>query len=213
LVLQKNWLSAAAISVERFIRQPSEKRFIECRNMCEEAGHWEKTRQYLILYLETAALPWEQKDWSLPPSGLTMPDPGDKKHFPQLTNLIDIAIIEKRPAQVLKWYDQLTRQGSRFIRVNHDKVAMAIKEYDPLRAVSLWKKIAEYHISLVKPEAYLDAAKVLKKAAKIMERQNKQTEWLSYLNQLKKTHKRKIRLMEVIDRLENNLILENKSLC
>ena len=63
------------------------------------------------------------------------------------------------------------------------------------------------HISLVKPKAYLDAAKVLKKAAKVMERQNKEAEWLSYLAQLKKTHKRKTRLMEVIDRLENNLII------
>jgi len=209
LIMQKNWLSAATVSVERFIRQPSEKRFIECRNMCEKTGHWEKTRQYLILYLETAVLPWAHKDWSLPPSGLTMPDPDDKTHFPQLMNLIDIAIIEKQPAQVLKWYDQLTRQGSRFIRANHDKVAMAVKEYDPLRAVSLWKKIAEHHISLVKPKAYLDAAKALKMAARVMEGQNKQAEWLSYLNQLKKTHKRKTRLMEVIDRLENNSIMGN----
>ncbi len=53
----------------------------------------------------------------------------------------------------------------------------------------------------------LDAAKVLKKAAKVMESQKKQTEWLSYLNQLKKTHKRKPRLMEVIDRFEKNSII------
>ena len=207
MVIQKNWLAASAISAESFIRQPSERRFIECRNLCDKSGHWEKTRQYLILYLETAALPWKQNGWPLPPSGLFLPDPGNKKQFPKLADLIDIAIIEKQPAQVLKWYDKLTRQGNRLIRVNHDQIAMSIKEYDPLRAVSLWKKIAEHHLSLVKPKAYLDAAKALKKAAKVMERQNKQAEWLSYLDQLKKTHKRKTRLMEVIDRLENKLII------
>lgn len=208
MVIKKNWLVASAISAERFIRQPSERRFIECRDLCENLGHWEKIRQYLILYLETAALPWKQKDWPLPPSGLSLPDPGNNKDFPKLSDLIDIAIIEKQPAQVLKWYDKLTRQGNRLIRVNLDQVAMSIKEYDPLRAVSLWKKIAEHHISLVKPKAYLNAAKVLKKAAKVMERQNKQAEWLSYLDLLKNTHKRKTKLMEVIDRLENNVIIE-----
>lgn len=39
-----------------------------------------------------------------------------------------------------------------------------------------------------------------------MEQQNRQTEWLSYLKQLKATHKRKKRLMEVLDRLEKNSI-------
>lgn len=207
MVIKKNWLTASAISAENFIRQPSVRRFIECRGLCEKTGHWEKTRQYLILYLETAALPWKQKDWPLPPSGLSLPGPGNKKHFPKLAELIDIAIVEKQPAQVLKWYDQLTRQDNRLIGVNHDQVAMSIKAYDPLRAVSLWKKIAEHHISWVKPKAYLEAAKALKKAAKVMERQNKQAEWLSYLDQLKKTHKRKTRLLEVIDRLENNVII------
>lgn len=207
MVIKKNWLAASAISTERFIRQPSERRFIECRDLCEKSGHWEKTRQSLIRYLETAALPWKQKDWPLPPSGLSLPDRGNKKHFPKLADLIDIAIIEKQPAQVLKWYDQLTKQSNRLLNVNHDQVAMSIKEYDPLRAVSIWKKIAEHHISLVKPKAYLDAAKALKKAAKVMERQKMQTEWLSYLDQLKKIHKRKIRLMEVIDRLENKVII------
>ncbi len=207
MILMKNWLSAAAISAENFIRQPSERGFLECRDLSEKEGHWEKIRQYLIFYLETATLPWKHKDWPLPPSGLSPPEPGKKKFFPKLEDLIDIALTEKQPEQVLKWYDKLTKQHNRFFRVNHDRVATAIKEYDPLRAVSLWKKIAEHHISLVKPKAYLDAAKVLKKAAKVMAMQNKQAAWLSYLNQLKKTHKRKTRLMEVIDRLEKNSII------
>lgn len=207
MVIKKNWLAAAAISVEGFIRQPSERRFIECRDLSEKKGHWKKIRPFLILYLETAALPWKQRDWPLPPSGLSLPDPGDRKFFPKLEDLIDIARVEKQPKQLLKWYDRLIGQRNRFYRINHDQVATAIKEYDPLRAVSLWKKIAERHISLVKPKAYLDAAKVLKKAAKVMEAQNKQTEWLSYLNQLKKIHKRKTRLMEVIARLEKNSII------
>lgn len=149
MIIKKNWLSAAAISVERFIRQPSERGFIECRDLSEKKGHWEKIRQYLILYLETAVLPWKQKDWPLPPSGLSLPAPGDKKSFPKLEDLIDIALVEKQPEQVLNWYDKLIGQRNRFFRINHDQVATAVKEYAPLRAVSLWKKIAEHYISLV----------------------------------------------------------------
>ncbi|MFH2057598.1 MAG: hypothetical protein ABIJ59_01705 [Pseudomonadota bacterium] len=69
---------------------------------------------------------------------------------------------------------------------------------------------------MIRLEQYDEAEKTLrgeikrredKKAAKVMKKQNRRTEWLSYLKQLKNTHKRKTRLMEVIDRLENNSII------
>jgi len=207
MVKMKNWLSAAAISTESFIRHPSREKFIECRKLSKKAGQWKKIRHYLLLYLETGALPWKNTDWPLPSTQLPLPAFDSRKSFPKLDSLINIAIVEKQPAQILKWYDKLPRQQNRFYRINYDEIAGSIKEYDPLRAVSLWKQIAEHHIAKVKPKAYLEGAKALKKAAKVMKKENRQAEWQSYINQLKKEHKRKTRLMEVLNRLENNSII------
>ena len=65
-------------------------------------------------------------------------------------------------------------------------------------------------IAEVKPKAYQEAGKYLRKAAKIMGKDSKSKEWDRYLRSLREQHARKIRLMEVLDNLDDKPIIEKK---
>jgi uncharacterized Zn finger protein len=65
-------------------------------------------------------------------------------------------------------------------------------------------------IAQVKPKAYQEAGKYLRKAAKVMAKEKKQEEWDRYLQGLREHHARKIRLMEVLDSLEDKPIIKKR---
>ena len=54
----------------------------------------------------------------------------------------------------------------------------------------------------------MEAAKYLRKAAKIMKEKDNQIEWDKYILKLREKHARKIRLMEVLDNMNGRLIIE-----
>ena len=138
----------------------------------------------------------------LPESGLDLPDADRRNQFPLIADLIEIAIFEKKPDQVLRWYDQRPERRFGWHGVDQDTIATAVQFHAPDRAVDLWKKKAEQLIARVKPSAYQDAAKYLRKAAKVMIREKKQIEWERYLKGLRAEHFRKRRLIEVLDGLD-----------
>ena len=124
--------------------------------------------------------------------------------------LIDIAILEKNPEQVLAWYDKIPKNNHGWYGIRLDKIATAIQSYAPDRAVSMWKKMAESHIAQVNPKAYQEAVKYLRKVDKVMSEQNRQKEWETYILLLKKEHVRKIRLIEMMDKAQARPIVQIK---
>jgi uncharacterized Zn finger protein len=85
--------------------------------------------------------------------------------------------------------------------VNKDRIADAVADYAPDRAIEIWRKQAENLIAQTKPSAYEEAARYLRKAGVVMAREGKQDEWARYLHDLRETHARKRRLIEILDRL------------
>lgn len=124
-----------------------------------------------------------------------------------IKDLISIAIFEKNPEQVLFWYDKCSDRHWQF-RINHHEVADAIKPYAPERAVDIWKAKAEGLINQVKPKAYQDAVRYLRKAKKVMKGIKKQDIWDKYIKELRSTHARKKRLLEILDRMDKNPIVK-----
>jgi uncharacterized Zn finger protein len=124
--------------------------------------------------------------------------------------LIAIAILEKKPDQVLHWYDQIPRKGFGRYGVNDDEVAAAVQSHAPERAVDIWKSKAERLIAQVKPKAYREAAKYLRKAGLVMEQQKKSKQWSQYLQGLRQQHARKIRLIEILDGLAGKPIVKKR---
>jgi len=107
----------------------------------------------------------------------------------------------------LKWYDQRTKKSFGWYGMDEDAIATSIQTHAPDRAVKIWKNKAERLIAQVKPSAYKEASKYLKKASKIMNRKKKQVEWKRYIQALRVTHARKRRLMEILDVLDDKPII------
>jgi uncharacterized Zn finger protein len=207
---QGNWPAVAALQVEEFMRHPSQETYKDCKKASEKVKVWLKVRQALLAYLESGLLPWEQQDWPLPETGLDQTDVHHQKQFPMIEDLIDIAIFEKKPDQVLRWYDQRPKRRFGWYSLEEDRIASAIKTHAPDRAVAIWKAMAESLIAQVKPRAYQEAAKYLRKAGQIMAVRKNQKEWDKYLQELREKHARKRRLMEILEGLDGKPILKKR---
>lgn len=207
---QKNWPAVAAMKVEEFVRRPSSQSFTDCKKASARVKAWPKVREHLLLYLEKGQFPWKQKGWPLPESGLDRPGANQRNRFPLVNDLIDIAIFEKKPDQVLRWYDQRPKSRFGWYGIDEDAIATAVETHAPDRAVAIWKNKGERLIAQVKPSAYQEAAKYLRKAAKVMYREKQQAEWESYLKALREQHARKRRLIEILDGLEGKPIVKKR---
>jgi len=205
--LEENWPVVAALQVEDFVRYPSLQAFRECQTAGDKTGVWSQVRESLLRYLEKGDLPWKQKGWPLPESGLDRPDADRRNQFPLISDLVNIAILEKKPDQVLKWYDQRPQGHFGRLGVDEDAIATAVQAHAPDRAVAIWKNKAERLIAQVNPRAYQEAAKYLHKAKEVMSKQNKQAQWDHYLRSLRDAHARKRRLLEILDGLEEKPIM------
>jgi len=208
--VEKNWPAVAAMAAEEFVRRPSQQAFTECKKACDKAKVWPKVRESLLRYLGNGELPWEQKGWPLPESGLDRPRANKQNRFPLIGDLIDIAILEKKPDQVLRWYDQRPKDRFGWYGVPEDAIATAVQVHAPERAVAIWKQKAERLIAQVKPSAYQEAARYLRKAAKVMLQQKKTAEWQLYLQKLRQQHLRKRRLVEILDGLDGKPIVKKR---
>jgi len=208
--LEQNWPVVAALQVEEFVRHPSRQAFTDCKKASDKTEVWHQVRESLLRYLEKGELPWTQKGWPLPESGLARPDTDQRIRFPLVGNLIDIAILEKKPDQVLKWYDQRPKGHFGWLGVDEDTIATAVQAHAPDRAVAIWQNKAERLIAQVKPSAYQEAVQFLRKAGEVMSKQNKQAQWDQYLRSLREAHARKRRLIEILDVLEGKPIINKR---
>lgn len=207
---QRNWPVVAAMQAEKFVRDPYLEIFTDCKKAAGKIKAWPKVRGCILAYLESGRLPWEQKSWPLPESGLDAPGAFRDRHFPMYYELIDIGILEKKPDQVLRWYDKLPKKRFGWHDIDEDEIATAVQTHAPDRAVAIWKNIAEQFIGEIKPSAYREAAIFLHKAQKVMVREKKQAEWNLYIEGLRKEHGRKRRLMEILDGLGGGPVVKRR---
>lgn len=215
---EKDWLGVAAIFAEEFFEQPALETFEKLATAANRAAVWPAVREHAMHYLETGKIPKEghQEDgnlaaWPLPVSHhreIKEPRPSE---LPMTSTLIDIAIAEKQPAEVLRWYDSSKQKmpwwGTTF---QGDRVAKAIADRYPDRAVAIWKKAAESEIAHTKPSAYATAGEYLRKIRRVLESNRSGQEFAAYLTSLKQTHIRKRRLMEILDNLSEQRIVGRK---
>jgi uncharacterized Zn finger protein len=208
---QKDTPALAALEVEEFVRSPSRKVLADCEKTSRDLGVWPSVRAHLLTYLESGVLPWKQKGWPLPLTGLDVPERAPRQTFPLVEELIDIAIYEKDPERVLYWYDRRPKSRFGWAWVDEDRIAEAIETYAPDRAVAIWKSKAENLIARASPSAYEEAARYLRKVGAVLAREGRQQEWTRYLQELRDTHARKRRLIEVLDRVTRKPILSKKT--
>jgi len=202
---QKDWQGAASLLVDEFLRRPLLDAYEDCRKATQRKDLWPCVRQGLMCFLECGAFPWEEKDWPLPAAGIPPPAKPHSRDLPMRRVLIDISIHEKQPDQVLRWYDARPSSG---IGSMEDRVATAVADHAPDRAAALWKQLAEREIAAVKPSAYEAAAGYLRKLSGLLKKLGREAEWIDYLARIRDVHRKKRRLMEILDTLEGKPILK-----
>ena len=208
---QQKWHSAAALRADDFFLEPSLQTFQELEKAAQRAGVGPEVRIAAMQYLETGTRPQPSTQlWPLSESELKTTT-GRLPIQPPMTDvLIDLAIVEKRPDEVLRWYDRRKPRSRGWDSgwLTEDRVAEAVMARYPERAVAIWKQLAEEQIALTKPKAYEAAADYLGKVGRVLKQQGKEQDWQGYLTALRRAHERKRRLVDTLDILAGRRIIE-----
>jgi uncharacterized Zn finger protein len=210
---ENNWPSVAAIRADEFFSGPSFDAYDILRHASKLAGAWAAVRKMVLLYLETGKLPFADVSWPLPEAEAKIDRPSRQDKPPMIHVLVEIAMDEKQPDEVVKWYDFPGRKGGHFRgwgEYTEDHIAQAIEKAYPDRAVAIWKGLAEGQIALTKPAAYDVAARYLKKLRDLMTRLGKGEEWRRYVASLRQTNARKPRLLQTLATLEGRKIIDGR---
>ena len=207
---QGDWLQVASLRADDFFINPSLETFQELKVSAKKSNAWDKVKSALMNYLETGKIPLPGSSWPLPEADVPKDKERRPRQFPVIGTLIDIAIAEKRPDKVIHWYDQRKNQksGGWWSEFQEDKIAKALADDYPDRAVDIWKKLTANLIAQVKPKAYEKASVHLKKIQRTLKRQSKDKEWEIYLANIRKEHARKIKLLEILEGLNDKRIMD-----
>jgi len=223
----KNWLQVAALEADDFFNRPSLHTFQAVEKAAKRAKVLPAIRAAALQYLETGQSPLTVKTtktaktaktaksaknavWPLPKPEIELPKERFSTEFPDRNTLIEIAIAEKQPDEVMRWYQPPTTKPSRFGgggRFAHE-IANAVADAYPDTAIVIWKNSAESLIAETTVKAYQQAAPYLQKVQTLLQKKGRKKEWELYLKDLRTTHARKWRLLEVLDALGGKRIID-----
>lgn len=209
-------LLVAAYRAQDFFTRPSRTSYHELLKAAKKAKCWPAVRSSVFHYLETGQHPatGDRKDkctdWPLPSPEVEPPAIRNRsgfQQFPDLTTLIDIAILETRLDDVVELYHRLCTT-KRWGLETDKTVAQAVANTHPQVALDIWQCIVDALIGQVKPKAYEEAAIYLRLMEKVYSRCQRLADWQKLLEDLREKHKRKRRLIGTLDRLSKKKIVD-----
>ncbi len=198
----------AAYRAEDFFESPSIEAYIDLRKAAEKADVWLAVRSAVLDFLQNGKRPAGgskgETVWSLPEPEVKSPESKGAFRpagFPNREMLIEIAILEQRFADAVSIYSELDRKRRWNYSVD-ELLAKSVATSHPETALQIWQSIAEGLIGQVKPKAYQEAAKYLRKMHRVYEQTERLVDWQALIQHYRTRHKAKRRLMEVLDDLE-----------
>lgn len=201
----------AAYKAQDFFYRPGVEAFKELKKAGERVGRWPEIRAGALAHLETGQRPdiakkkGEKSDWPLPSPEAAFPPERQqnrwRRNYPQYEVLIDIALWEKRFDDAAQLYQSLRKAAKPSSGEIDRKVAKALAKSHPEQALTIWRSLAEGLIAQVKPAAYAEAGGYLAQMKKVYETQGRLAEWQTLLAELRRSHKAKRRLVEILDGL------------
>ena len=208
-----NPLAGLALQAEEFFAAPGLAGFQDLCKAARKARVGKGVEAWARHYLETGRRPGVGRKrksdpkvaWPLPPPEVEVPNIEETK-APMSGILTQLAIAEKKPDEVLKWYDYTGRKkgglGLSDFLVDATEVAEAIKSAHPERAIAIWQETAESNIAQVQTSGYEAAAPYLRKMKNALTRAGRKQEWDEYLASLQEENNRRPRCLEMLDRLQ-----------
>ncbi len=206
-------LAGLAIQAEQFFADPSLEGFQSLGKAARKARLGKGVEAWSRHYLETGRRPGAGRQrkcdpaaaWPLPVSEVEVRTRGAMAGAPMTRILIPLAIAEKKPDEVLKWYDHPSGEKRGFGVYDYGldiEVAEAVKSAHPDRAIGIWREMAEMHIARVQASGYEAAVPYLRKMKTVFTRSGRKQEWEEYLSALRERNRRRPRCLESLDRLE-----------
>jgi uncharacterized Zn finger protein len=216
---KKNYPMQASIEAAEFFCSPSDHSILPLLQTAKKMKVEPAVRRAIEAFLQTGEFPAavqkgldgakptakEQQDWSIP--FFAFQDAG-KKRKPRFDVLCDWAIAEKRPNDVVHWFDELSKHKEKVREINQEKVADAIADTHADRAFGIYRKLAEHEMEVTR--SYPSAVRLLRKARKALETLGRGADWSKVMQEVRETHKRKSNLMKHLDELEGGSILNQK---
>ena len=203
-----DWSQVAALVSEDFIDRPSFERYKNLEKVAKKAKVWPTVQALILRYLEKGNNPFAARKpkWPLPKTGIAaLAESRWQPSFPVTDILIDIAIAEKDTVKILHWYEQQEKKatstwtGSGSV---DDRVADAVTKTHPDKALSIWLKQANQHISQTNERGYQAGISYLRKIKKLLKTTKQSAEWQTILQAVRSQHKRKTKLMAMLDQFE-----------
>jgi len=226
--LRKQWKVAAAHAAWAFFDRPGCENFAALVAVAERAGCLDSVKRKALEFLETGKLPYSITAKNNGPSSVTfrpdwpllMPDyllpllrNGDQR--PHYDILIDMAIAERHPDEILRWFDlwraaaKNQRAGSLYGFGSYaDRVAAAVAEAHPQRALEIYRGCVDTNLTQASISAYETVAAYLKKMRPILKSLDRGLEWNDLVAKIRVNYRNRPRFMEILDRLEACPILQ-----
>jgi len=221
-VARDRWDIAAAHAAFVFFDQPSVQSFTALLDAADKAGCKASVEHAAQLFLETGIRPANliaqavapklstETDWPLPMPAYLIPllDRRAKPHpTPRWSVLIDFAIESNRTSDVLKWFDKLTAAHSSHsldsswsqINTYRNRVAAAVTESNPKRAVEIYYAQLEHHLIETGDSAYERVVSVLRKIQPILVSLNRSSLWRKLLSDIRDKYRNRPKLMQRLE--------------
>lgn len=222
------WDIVAAHTACVFFLRPSHELFDQLMITAEKAGCAAEVRACALRFLETGIEPGDSFDvekdrprtdseprWPLPALAYLThirrsADRRRGSEAPRHDVLIDMAIAQKKPEDVLRWYDEYR---ARIKRTPHlrawpssdlpDRVATAVASTHPECAIEIYRTQIERHLVNADRRAYEAVASYLRKLQPILNSLGRELELAAIVLEIRTRHGNRPRLMDILDRFEN----------
>ena len=232
--VRREWGVVAAHAAWQFFERPDRTTFDELVAHSTKAKCGEEVRAAALRFLETGDLPFQcsarskggqtirvDSGWPLPVPDYLVPlmRPRDREISPQGPHydvLLDMAIAAKKPDDVLRWYDKMSKGRKRSGGWGWtgeemcDEVAAAVAKSHPERALEIYRNGLDGALPQAHISAYESAAAYLRKMRPIMKSLGRESEWSELLADIRLKHRNRPRFMEILDNLEGGTILETQ---
>jgi len=230
---KRRWNIVAAHAACEFFKQPCKRTFDDLVSLATKAKCGEQVQAAALRFLETGKQPFRwiasrktgqalrvDSAWPLPVPDYLVPlmRPTGRSSVPRGQHydvLLDMAIADERPDDVLHWYDKMPK-GPRHLGGGWgwsgggtaDRVAEAVAKSHPERALEIYQRGLERVLPHADFSAYESAAAYLRKMKPIMKSLGREADWKKALAEIRSKYGNRPRFMEILDKLEGHTILQ-----
>jgi uncharacterized Zn finger protein len=233
---RKEWDIVAAHAAHDFFARPDATTFRGLVAAAEKAKCGEAVRAAALVFLESGKPPVHRPAgpkgkrkvaadaaWPLPTPDYLAPRPGPQTQprevpRPHYHVLLDLAIADKRPEDVLRWYDKIGAEdrkaaggwGASWQNSYADRVAAAVASTHPERALKIYRRELESSLAHTGIAAYETCAAGLRKMRPILKALGRESEWTKLLTEIRTDYRNRPRFMEILDKLDGRTILQTQ---